>query len=80
MSLAAVNLSIYQELAEKSFEHQYILSLKSPVKRHKFLLEKRPLIIKKKSLTNIARYLYVSHEAISRARLLIINKPWNFCD
>ncbi len=78
MSLASVNLSIYQELAEKSFEHQYILSLKSPVKRYQFLLEKRPLIIRKISLTNIARYLYVSREALSRARLLLLNKPPEF--
>ncbi len=80
MSLSAVNLQIYQEVAEQTFEHQYILSLKSPVKRYQFLLKHRPTIIKKISLTNIAKYLYVSREAISRARLLILNKGQNFCD
>ncbi|MGN8057679.1 Crp/Fnr family transcriptional regulator [Pedobacter sp. 22163] len=80
MSIASVNLDIYQDLAEKTFEHQYLLSLKSPVKRYKYLLENRPLIIKKISLTNIARYLYVSREAISRARLFLLNKSQNFCD
>lgn len=80
MSLSAVNLQIYQELAEQTFEHQYILSLKSPVKRYQFLLKHRPAIIKKISLTNIARYLYVSREALSRARLLLLNKGQRFCD
>jgi CRP-like cAMP-binding protein len=80
MSIASVNLRIYQELAQESFEHQYILSLKSPVKRYKFLLENRPLIIKRISLTNIARYLYVSREAISRARIFLLKKPQNICD
>jgi CRP-like cAMP-binding protein len=80
MSLSAVNLQIYQELAEQSLEHQYVLSLKSPVRRYEFLLKHRPAIIRKISLTNIARYLYVSREALSRARMILLNKPQNFCD
>lgn len=68
MCIADINLQIYQEITESNFEHQYILSLKSPTKRYKFLMEKRPEIIKKISVKNIARYLYVSREAISRAR------------
>lgn len=71
MSLADINLKIYQEINESNFEHQYILSLKSPAKRYKFLMEKRPEIIKRISIKNIAKYLYVSREAISRARLFI---------
>lgn len=74
MCIANVNLKIYQEAAEQTFEHQYMLSLKSPVKRYKFLMENRPEIIRKISLKNIAKYLYVSREAISRARLYLLNK------
>lgn len=74
MSIANVNLAIYQEAAQQTFEHQYMLSFKSPLKRYKFLLEKRPEIIRKISIKNIAKYLYVSREAISRARLLLKNK------
>lgn len=74
MCIADINLKIYQEITENNFEHQYILSLKSPAKRYKFLMEKRPEIIRKISIKNIAKYLYVSREAISRARLLLF-KP-----
>lgn len=69
-----VNLKIYQEMASQTFEHQYILSLKNPVKRYKFLMEKRPEIIRRISIKNIAKYLYVSREAISRARLFLFSK------
>jgi len=74
MCIADINLKIYQDITENNFEHQYILSLKSPAKRYKFLMEKRPEIIRKISIKNIAKYLYVSREAISRARLFLF-KP-----
>lgn len=70
-NLLQVKLLLYQELLEQLSEHQYILSLKSPLQRYRFLLEHRPAIIQKISLTNIARYLYISREALSRARILL---------
>lgn len=72
--ISQVNLQIYQEIIEQNVEHQYILSLKSPVKRYRFLLEKRPNLLRKISLSNIARYLYISREALSRARMALANK------
>jgi CRP-like cAMP-binding protein len=80
MNLLHVNLQLFQELLEQQSEHQYILSLKSPLQRYKFLLERRPAIIQKISLTNIARYLYTSREALSRARLFLLDRTRNFCD
>ncbi|MGF6849595.1 CRP-like cAMP-binding protein [Chitinophaga sp. W3I9] len=80
MNLLHVNLQLYQELLEQQSEHQYILSLKSPLQRYRFLLERRPAIIQKVSLTNIARYLYISREALSRARLFLLDRTRNFCD
>ncbi|WP_118974266.1 Crp/Fnr family transcriptional regulator [Taibaiella koreensis] len=79
-NLLQVNLQLYQELIEQQSEHQYILSLKTPVSRYRYLLERRPFIIQKISLTNIARYLYISREALSRARLVLLKQPGNFCD
>ncbi|SEN00680.1 cAMP-binding domain of CRP or a regulatory subunit of cAMP-dependent protein kinases [Mucilaginibacter gossypiicola] len=79
-SLLHVNLQLYEELTEQQSEHQYILSLKSPVKRYQYLLERRPMIIQKISLTNIARYLYLSREAVSRARLQLVKLRGSFCD
>ena len=80
MNLLHVNLQLYQELLEQQSEHQYILSLKSPIQRYRFLLENRPAIIQKISITNIARYLYISREALSRARILLSGHSRNFCD
>jgi len=71
INLMHVKLKLYQELMEQMAEHQYILSLKSPVQRYRFLLERRPRVIQKISLTNIARHLYISREALSRARQLL---------
>jgi len=71
MNLLHVNLDLYREISEQQSEHQQILSLKSPVGRYRYLLERRPVIIQKITLTNIARYLYISREALSRARLLL---------
>ncbi|OOQ56558.1 Crp/Fnr family transcriptional regulator [Mucilaginibacter pedocola] len=72
MNLLHVNLDLYREISEQQTEHQHILSLKSPLGRYRYLLERRPLIIQKITLTNIARYLYISREALSRARLSVL--------
>jgi CRP-like cAMP-binding protein len=80
VNLWHVNIQLYHELMEQQAEHQYILSLKSPVQRYRFLMEHRPAIIQKISLTNIARYLYTSREALSRARILLTGRSGNFCD
>ncbi|MGZ3874781.1 MAG: Crp/Fnr family transcriptional regulator [Mucilaginibacter sp.] len=69
LNLLHVNLDLYREISEQQSEHQHILSLKSPLGRYRYLLEHRPLIIQKITLTNIARYLYTSREALSRARI-----------
>ncbi len=71
LNLLHVNLELYREISEQQSEHQHILSLRSPLGRYRYLLERRPLIIQKITLTNIARYLYISREALSRARLLV---------
>lgn len=70
-SILHVNIQVYQDIMEEQAEHQYILSLKSPLERYRFLIRNRPLIIQKISLTNIARYLFTSREALSRARVMI---------
>ncbi|PYF74740.1 Crp/Fnr family transcriptional regulator [Pedobacter nutrimenti] len=80
LNLSRVNLQIYQEALEQQSEHEYILSMKSPVRRYRFLLDRRPAIIQKISLTNIARYLYVSREAVSRARLYLFNQSGKLSD
>ncbi|SDG59651.1 Crp/Fnr family transcriptional regulator [Chitinophaga filiformis] len=73
-SILHVNLQVYQHIMEEQEEHQYILSLKSPLERYRFLMRHRPAIIQKISLTNIARYLFTSREALSRARIMVTKK------
>ncbi|WPQ61832.1 Crp/Fnr family transcriptional regulator [Chitinophaga sancti] len=70
-SILHVNIQVYQDIMEEQAEHQYIPSLKSPLERYRFLIRNRPLIIQHISLTNIARYLYTSREALSRARVMM---------
>ena len=72
LNLLHVNLDLFREISEHQSEQQHILSLKSPLGRYRYLLERRPLIIQKITLTNIARYLYISREALSRARASIL--------
>lgn len=79
-TLLRISLTLFRELTEQQSEHQYILSLKSPLQRYRFLMERSPAIIRRISLTNIARYLYISREALSRARLYLLNRGRNFCD
>lgn len=74
INLLRVNLQLYEEMSEQQSEHQYILSQKSPFGRYRYLLERRPFIIQKISLTNIARYLNTSREALSRCRMALVNK------
>ncbi len=73
-SILHVNIQVYQNIMEEQAEHQYILSLKSPLERYRFLMRHRPAIIQKISLTNIARYLFTSREALSRARVMFTKK------
>ncbi|HVI46432.1 MAG TPA: Crp/Fnr family transcriptional regulator [Chitinophaga sp.] len=79
-NLLHLNVELCRELLEQQSEHQYILALKSPLQRYKYLLERRPTIIRRISLTNIARYLYTSREALSRARLCLIDQARNLYD
>ncbi|MET0243259.1 MAG: hypothetical protein ABW174_07315 [Flavitalea sp.] len=74
-SILHVNIKVYQEIMDEQAEHQYILSLKSPLERYRFLIRHRPSIIQKISLTNLARYLFTSREALSRARVMLSKKP-----
>jgi len=73
-SILHVNIQVYQSIMDEQAEHQHILSLKSPLERYRFLMRHRPAIIQKISLTNIARYLFTSREALSRARVMLTNR------
>jgi CRP-like cAMP-binding protein len=77
INLFRVNIQLCEELMAQQSEHQQILSLRTPLQRYKFLMEHRPIVIQKISLINIARYLYTSREALSRAKLFLHKKPQN---
>jgi CRP-like cAMP-binding protein len=56
------------QLMQEHEEHLKILSLNSPLLRYEYMLKNHPELLQKVSLTDLAKYLYVSREALSRAR------------
>jgi hypothetical protein len=49
-------------------EHLKILSLSNPIARYQYIMKNHPKLIQKVTMTDLAKYLYVSREALSRAR------------
>ena len=64
-------LSTSQSIMQQQSEHLQIISIKDPFERYCFLLQNKPHMIANVSGTELARYLYVSRETVSRARFKI---------
>ncbi|RPE12005.1 Crp/Fnr family transcriptional regulator [Chitinophaga lutea] len=62
-----------QQLMQQHEEHLKILSLASPMARYDHVLRNQPGLLNSVSLTDLAKYLYISREALSRARSQILN-------
>ncbi len=62
-----------QQLMQQHEDHLKLLSLASPVLRYEYVLKNQPDLLNRVSLTDLAKYLYVSREALSRAR----SQLWN---
>jgi len=61
-------VDLSQEMIRKKQEHYEILTLRSPEERYLHLLESKKNWLQEISLTNLAKFLHVSREALSRAR------------
>jgi hypothetical protein len=69
-----VGLDISNYAMKQLADHLYILGLRSPYDRYKYLLEHQPHILKHIALTEVSKYLHTSREALSRARVNLLNE------
>jgi CRP-like cAMP-binding protein len=69
-----VGLDISNFAMKQLAEHLYILGLRSPYDRYKYLLEHKPQILKNIALTEVSKYLHTSREALSRARVHLLDE------
>ena len=72
IGIALWALAVSQLIMQRQAEHLQIISLKNPFERYHFLLRNKPDMIAKISGTELARYLYISRETLSRARFKML--------
>lgn len=61
-------VDLSQQIIQKKQEHNNILALTTPLERYTYLLKHRSKWISDISVTNIAQYLHLSRETVSRVR------------
>ncbi|MES2617388.1 MAG: Crp/Fnr family transcriptional regulator [Bacteroidota bacterium] len=67
-NVANFGFLLTQLLMQQHEEHLKILSLTNPIARYQYIMKNHPDLIQKVTLTDLAKYLYISREALSRAR------------
>lgn len=65
-------VDLSQQIIQKKQEHYTVLTLKTPLERYSYLLKQRNEWISDISVTNIAQYLHLSRETVSRVRNKIV--------
>lgn len=60
-TIASLNMNRYRE-------HTSILMKYSPMERYKYMLEHKPVLVQRLSVTHLAQYLDISRETLSRIR------------
>jgi CRP-like cAMP-binding protein len=69
-----IGLDISNIAMKQLADHLYILGLRSPYERYKYLSEHKPQILKNIALTEVSKYLHTSREALSRARVHLLDE------
>lgn len=67
-------VDLSQQIIQKKQEHNTILALTTPLERYSYLLKHRNKWISDISVTNIAQYLHLSRETVSRVRNKIVTE------
>lgn len=67
-------VDLSQQIIQKKQEHNNILTLTTPLERYSYLLKHRNKWISDISVTNIAQYLHLSRETVSRVRNKILKE------
>ncbi|QXV63764.1 Crp/Fnr family transcriptional regulator [Mucilaginibacter sp. 21P] len=66
--IARFGRGVLEQLLNDQEEHANLFKLKTPAERYSFLLKNRPFLFQKATLTQIASYIGVSRETLSRIR------------
>lgn len=66
--IASFGRVLLEQLLTEQEEYANLFKLKTPAERYAFLLKKRPSLFQKATLTQIASYMGVSRETLSRIR------------
>ena len=69
-----------QKSVYKKEEHTRIISLKKPIDRYRYIVENKPELLQKISLTELSKYIYLTRETVSRCRLGYLNSVRLKCD
>lgn len=64
-----------QEMIRLKNEHYQILSLASPEEKYRYLLDKHRSYLQEISTTDLAKFLHISREALSRAKSKVLRTP-----
>ncbi|MBT1697112.1 Crp/Fnr family transcriptional regulator [Fulvivirgaceae bacterium PWU4] len=70
-SVITLGLLFSQQIMIDHEHHSKVLSLSTPLQRYEFLIHEKPYLLNRVSMTDLAKHLYTSREALSRARLKI---------
>ncbi len=71
-NIANLGFILTQQVMQQHEDHLNILTLANPVLKYQHILKHKQELLMKVSLTDLAKYLYISREALSRARKQII--------
>jgi len=66
--LMELGTMLTQAILFRRAEHTSIISMKAPLDRYTYVVNHRPQLLQQINLTELAKYLYVTRETISRCR------------
>ncbi len=78
--LLQLGAKLAHAVIRRQMAHIHLLSMKNPVSRYRHILDQYPYLLQSFSLTELAKYLNLSRETLSRARLSLMNEARSICD
>ena len=66
--IAGFGRNLLEQLLVEQEEHANLFKIKSPAERYRHILESNPLLLQKITLTQMASYIGISRETLSRIR------------
>lgn len=78
--LLQLGAKLAHAVIQRQTVHIHLLSMKNPLSRYRYILDQHPYLLQSFSLTELSRYLNLSRETLSRARLALMNEARSICD